>query len=103
MDHWRRYDLDMNCRSASKKYSEWEIPEENLRKLELSGQDIPDTDIRPIRCPKCSRIQFYAYGDCNTGHIDVLCPRCKERCILSFRYFHSSKNRRIKNAGYLIR
>ena len=81
----------MNCRSARKKYSDWVIPEENIRKLELSRKDLPDTDPRPIRCPKCGRIQFYAYGDCTAGHIDVLCPRCKGRFVLSFRYFYSGK------------
>ena len=81
----------MNCRSARKKYSDWVIPEENIRKLELSRKDLPDTDPRPIRCPKCGRIQFYAYGDCTAGHIDILCPRCKGRFVLSFRYFRSSR------------
>ena len=90
----------MNCRSARKKYSDWVIPEENIRKLELSRKGLPDTDPRPIRCPKCGRIQFYAYGDCTEGHIDVLCPRCKGRFVLSFRYFHSEK--RIQDEKYRI-
>ncbi len=93
----------MNCRSARKRYSDWVIPEENRVKLELSAQDIPDTETRPIRCPKCSRIQFYAYGDCSTGHLDVLCPRCKERFVVSFRYFHSGRYKHNKKAGYLSR
>lgn len=93
----------MNSRSARKRYSDWVIPEDNRKKLELSSQDIPDTDTRPIRCPKCSRIQFYAYGDCSTGHLDVLCSRCKERFVISFRYFHSGKHMQNRNTGFLSR
>ena len=83
----------MNCRSDRKKYSDWIIPEDNKRKLALSLEGSSDTDSRPIKCPKCNRIFFYAEGDCNDGHFRMKCPRCHEVYTMSFRYFHTRKNK----------
>lgn len=94
----------MNCRSERKKYSDWIIPEDKQEKLILSIDGSEDLEYRPIRCPKCNRIQFYVAGDCNEGHFKVLCSRCKENLLMSFRYFHSrNRRRRALNEGYLIR
>ena len=81
----------MNCRSTRKKYSEWEIPEEEQKKLALSGTGTEKLVTRPIRCPRCHQVQFKAFSDC-TGHLEVLCDRCKLPFVMSFSYFHRSED-----------
>lgn len=92
----------MNCRSERKKYSDWVIPEDKQEKLKRSAEGIESLELRPIKCPKCNRIQFYAYSDC-TGHTRFLCHRCKDEYTISYRDFHTRTSRpRPARTDYLI-
>lgn len=61
------------------------------KKLNKSKMETQYMTARDLRCPNCSFLITRVYSDVR-GHMQIYCPKCKNKYILNFAYFRTNRH-----------
>ncbi len=66
------------------------VPEDTLRKLEMSKREARSLKARDLRCPVCGYKIAEVYSD-RMGHMSIKCGKCKFSGVINLAYFRSGR------------
>ena len=69
------------------------LSESAKKRLSKSRAETQYMTARDLRCPNCSFLITRVYSDVR-GHMQIYCPKCKNKYIMNFAYFRPNRHTR---------